>query len=162
MAQANQIEGITIYDDEELLHHVKTSILANLFRRRNLVLGLCTSGAWSVYVYLKHKSSTEYIITDERIVTKSGNFATSTEQTSFEDIVGDVTTEQNIFQSLFGIGNIQFQIQKTRETTGKSGQLGEREKSQRELDIRREVMRLEGIKEHQKVANAIRRMQRQS
>lgn len=165
MAQASQIEGVTIYDDEELLHHEKgfsgDSGGSGFLKPINLILAIITFGLWWLFLYFKGSSAVEYVITDERIITKKGTMSTSTEQVSFDDIVGDIRTEQNIIQSIFSIGDVEFNVQKSRDTAATTGEVGDRERSQREMDISREKMLLSGIKNHHEVADSIRRIHRQ-
>lgn len=166
MAQTSQIEGVTIYDDEELLHHEKgfsgNSGGSGFLKPINLILAFFTFGLWWVFLYFKDSGAVEYVITNERIITKKGTVSTSTEQVSFEEIVGDIRTEQNIIQSIFDIGDIEFAIKKSRETAATTGEIGDRERSQRAMDIDRQKVVLSGIKNHNKVADSIRRIHRQS
>lgn len=169
MVQSEQIEGVTIYEDEELLHHVKSNKVLEYVTPIHVILTVISFGFWLLFwipwVAYKHYSggsSTEYIITDERIVTKTGRLATSTEQVSFDNIVGDIRTDQNIAQSIVNAGDVEFNIQKTRETGGKSGEFGDRERSERDIEFDRNEMVLENINNHNEVADSIRRIHRQS
>jgi hypothetical protein len=157
------IEGVTIYDDEELLHLVEGKAFTEYLTLRNIALIILTAGFWLIwmgYKYITGGTSVKYVITNERIVIKRGRVNSSTEQIVFDDVVGDIITEQNPIQSILGVGDVEFEIQKTQDVSGISGHSGTRESAQRKMDISQRNMRLENIENHHKVAESVRRLSR--
>lgn len=162
---------VTIFDGEELLAVTETGRLSPVLDEvswlspLNLGLGVITFGLWYVVPLARAASSadvspTEYVITDERIVESSGLVGSSTTQYDFEKLVGDIHTEQGTVQGLLGTGDIIFEVQKTRATTETTGNIGERGRSQKKRDVRRETITLENVSDHDEVADTIRRIHR--
>lgn len=155
--------SVEIFDDEEFLKETDGYSFGsvNWLSPINLILGLFTMGLWYIYLIVKSGfTKVEYVITDERIVETKGLFSKSTRQINFDDIVGDIRTEQNVIQSMMDAGDIIFEVQRAEETGGKTGNIGDRERSERQMDIQREEISLKGVREHDDVANTIRRIYR--
>jgi len=162
---------VEIFNDEELLQEASGHPLGavagavNWTSPLNMLLGVFTAGLWYVVLVVRAASSGDlaapkYIVTDERIIESTGLVGSSTTQYEFEQLVGDLETEQGFIQSLIDVGDITFEIQKTRATSASTGKVGERERSEMNKDVRREEIRLEGVQNHTEVANTIRRIHR--
>lgn len=162
---------VEIFEDEEVLQEVSGFSFGaavegvNWTSSRNLILGLITLGTWylillSIALLHANLSNSSYLITNERIIESSGLVSSSTKQYEFEQLVGDIVTEQGFIQSLVDTGDITFEVQKKRAMSESTGNLGERERREMEKDVHRETIRLEGVRNHSEVANAIRRIHR--
>lgn len=157
------MSDIQVFEDEELLQETSTRGIGdiNWTSKTNLALGVITCGAWYIVpVVLAVLGQKEYVITDERIVESSGFISSDTRQFNFENIVGDITTSQSATQAATGVGNVSFEIQKTRKTSGTTGNIGERERNEDRMNYERETVTLEDIQNHEEVAHSIREMRR--
>lgn len=153
---------INVFEDEELVAETSTRGIGdvNWLSKTNLILGLITGGVWYAVPILRAvKSNTEYTITDQRIVEESGFISSSSTQTKFEKIVGDVTTNQSTSQVATDTGDVTFEIQKVRDKSASTGNIGDRDRSERQQSVNRQQIVLNGVKNHEQVAEAIRELQ---
>lgn len=153
-----------LFEDEELIAETTTHGFgeANWFSKRNLVLGACTLGFWYIVPVVKALTGqTTYTITDERIIEERGIVTSSTKQTTFESVVGDVTSEQTPTQAVADVGDVTFTIQRTIDTAAETGSIGERERDKRQQDVQQETVTLSGVYDYEDVANRVRELQRE-
>ena len=150
---------ITIFEDEELLHDLQPSFLT-VMTLLDWIATLFTLGIWLIIPFLRWRN-TRYVITDQRLIDMQGSLTGSTtDETNFDSVAGDVTTEQG---SLEGLVNrtIKFELEKVRSQTATEREFGDQAGSERDMAVTREQVELEGIGDYQEVSNSIRRLANQ-
>ena len=155
--------GVQIFEGEELLQETSGNGLGvvNWLSPVNIILAVLTMGLWYVVPLGRGLLTTrKYVITDERIVMKTGLVGESTEQINFDDVVDDIRTEQGSIQGVLNVGDVTFTVQHAEEAGGTTGNVGDRSTSERNLQIDRDQIRLEAVENHDEVANTIRRLAR--
>lgn len=129
-AMATDDAPITLLDGESVKVNQNASIAAYL--AQNLLLSLLSFGILP-FLYAKQSA---LIVTDERVVLKTGILRTDTSEYRIEDIQ-QINTGQSLFEKLLGAGNVQF------STAATSGDIT-----------------FYGLKDHENVTNTIRNLQR--
>ncbi|AUV81228.1 hypothetical protein C2R22_05785 [Salinigranum rubrum] len=134
-----QVSGIDLFEDEELLHDLRPS-WANWWKSLVLysVLSLFTLGLTLPFFaipYLQRKN-TRYIVTNERVVKRSGLFSTSTSEYRITDI-REIHTAASWGERMMNVGTVRLST-----------------------DPRDSNLTLGGISDHNDVARSIRSAQR--
>lgn len=178
-----KIKSVTLFEDESVQviadeYHKSTDVVKQYTNAKFITLTVCTFGLYGLYkvysnddfgyfinVGASENNNTEYIITDERVVARSGWRNKSTETTQFEKITGNVRTEPiqtaPVSVSVTNVGDVIFEVQVAKDTGATTGQLGETEKETTVQNVRREEIQLEAVKNPEEVADKIRQLQRQ-
>lgn len=123
---------ITLMGGEEVKVNAKASISAYLAQK--LLLSVLSFGILP-FLYAKKSS---LVVTNERVVLKTGILRTDTAKYRIEDIQ-QINTGQPIFESLLGAGNVQF------STSATSGDIT-----------------FYGLKDYENTTNVIRNLQREA
>ncbi|WP_232688032.1 PH domain-containing protein [Halobacterium zhouii] len=148
---------IEIFDDEELLHDIQPSFVGAM-SALDWILVPVSFGAWLLVPYLRWKH-TRYIITSNRLIDMQGSVTGSTTvETRYDDVSGDIRTSQGLLEKLVDKGTVEFEIERVRGESATEREFGERDGSQREMAIDRESIELNGIREYQAVSNTVRRL----
>lgn len=148
---------IAIFEDEELFHDIQPSFVGS-FSILDWILTVFT-WVWVVVPLLRWRK-TRYVITDKRLIdVKGGVTGTTTVETQYDDIRGDIRTSQGLIEGILDKGTITFEIERERNRTATAREFGDREGSSREMDVVREEFELSGIRDYQEVSNTIRRIQ---
>lgn len=154
--------AISILEDETLLHELQPSWLARRDTIIYLILTFLTVGFAAPLLaipYFRSKNSW-YIITDKRIIDVQGSLTgSSTVEMPYDDITGEVKTSQSFLEGLLDKGSITFEIERTRRQTATSGSYEGRERDSQEMDVLRETLELNGVRDYTDVSNTIRRIQ---
>jgi len=149
---------IAIFDDEELLHDVQPSYFGT-FTTKDWILTVCLFGMWLPVPYLRYRN-TRYVLTTKRIINMQGSLTGSTtEETPYDNIAGDIRTSQGLIEGFLNKGTIEFEIEKERGSSATEREFSGKEGTQREMNIKREGIELTGIHEYQEISNSIRRLQ---
>jgi len=155
--KSQTVAGIKIFADEELHHNIKPSFW-DMLTRKEIILTVSTFGLWLTVPYLRWKH-TAYIITSGRLIDKQGSVTGhTTEESRFDDIVGDITASQSGLEGLLNRGTIKFEIEKQRRTGTIQRESDNIESSRREMNIERRQVELSSIKNQQEVSNTIRQI----
>lgn len=123
-----EVSGFTLMEGEEVRHDIRPSLVAWMSGFGRLMIGIFTLGILPfVFTY-----SNRYVVTDERVLEKSGLLSSNTEEYRISDIK-QLTTGQRLLEKLLGVGNIQFKT----AAAGSS-------------------IKFYGMSDHEEVANTIR------
>lgn len=107
-SEIQEVSGFTLMEGEEVHHNVRPSLVAWMSSWLRLSLGIVTLGVLPfLFTY-----SNRYVVTDERVLKKTGLLRTNTEEYRIDDIQ-QLTTGQRIVEKLLGVGNIQFKTAAT-------------------------------------------------
>lgn len=135
-------EGVTLIEDEKVLHNMRPSWSAYANSLIGIaLLSIPTLGFGLVFLiipWLKRKNS-RYIITDNRVIQKSGILNSHSKDYRIEDI-RQLQTGASWFEKMLGHGNIQFA-----SSAGATS-----------------LITFSGISDYQSVANTIRTQQQDS
>lgn len=141
-------EGVSLLEDEVVLENETPSIVNWWkwvgFAAFLLLMGISAESVGfavlailiSLYIYLSQQKS-RYVVTNQRVIKKIGWLRRSTAETRISDI-RSLETDQGLMERLVGKGSVRI------DSTGAGGLLG-----------------IEGIDDHQSVANTIRNQQRE-
>lgn len=140
--QSETPAGVTLFEDEELLHDIQPSWLAYWPSITIYTLfGLVTFGLGLPLLYLPYakRKNTRYVITSERVIIKSGGVLSSeTTEYSLEN-VNKVESSQDFAERARNKGTVSFTL--------------------RERGFEDETVELSGISEFNGVRESIRRAQ---
>lgn len=127
-----EVSGFTLMNEEEVKHNLRPSVVAWMSSTLRLLIGISTFGI----VPFLFTYSNRYIVSNERVIKKTGILSTNTEEYRLDDIQ-QLTTGQRLVEKLLGVGNIQFKT----AATGSS-------------------IKFYGMDDHDNVANTIRNQMR--
>lgn len=99
---------VTLLEGEELIQNESPSAVA--FLAQNPLASLITFGILPVLFSM----NSTFVVTNERVVMKTGILRTNTEEFRIEDIQ-QIGTGQSLFEKLLGCGNVQFSTPATSE-----------------------------------------------
>lgn len=199
-----KIKSVTIFEDEQVQFvaddfHITTEKVEQYYSGKTLLYIALTFGAYFVYMAYDNDdmeyyfivnsldaSNIEYIVTDERIISREGWRNKTTETISFEKVVGNIRVEraeasggsfsktigQNMAKGAgFDIGDVVFEVQRSRDmgaevqksaaTSTSTDRISEREQQTRVQDVRRKTVRLEAVENPEEIADRIRVLSRQ-
>lgn len=134
-ADIQNVKGITLMENEEVLHNMRPSLAAWLSSTINLILSIITGGLWLLVGYVLTRSN-RYVVTDERVLRRTGILSKATKEYRYED-VQQLSTGKSLIERLLSVGNISF-------ATGTGGS----------------SITFRGVPDHDEVANTIRNQMR--
>ncbi|KAB1196944.1 MULTISPECIES: PH domain-containing protein [Haloferax] len=132
-ADVPDVEGFTLLDGEEVRHNIQPSFASYMTDGQSILLAIISLG---ILPFLFVKGS-RYVVTNERVMKKTGLLGTSTEEYRIDDI-SQLSTGQRLVEKLLGVGNLQF-------ATAAAGS----------------NIVFFGLDDHESVANTIRNVQRE-